>query len=74
MQSPDDEGVNAAQQSKARGFYKLVTDGDALKFSSFLLTHLSNLSVKLQQSCLTVADVHSCLTSTQAVILKYKYR
>ncbi|XP_073667564.1 zinc finger protein 862-like [Paramisgurnus dabryanus] len=77
MQSPDDEGVNAAQQSKARGFYKLMTDGDVLKFSSFLhdtLTHLSNLSLKLQQSCLTVADVHSCLTSTQAVILKYKYR
>ncbi|XP_073727113.1 zinc finger protein 862-like [Misgurnus anguillicaudatus] len=64
MQSPDDEGANAAQQSKARGFYKLVTDADVLKFSSFLhdtLTHLSNLSLKLQQSCLTVADVHSCL-------------
>jgi len=40
MQSPGDEGVNAAEQSKARGFYKLVTDGDTLKPTSCMIRWL----------------------------------
>ncbi|XP_059201277.1 zinc finger protein 862-like [Centropristis striata] len=75
--SPDTERVNASQRNQAQGFCKWATDGATLKFCCFMhdtLTHLGNLSVTLQQSCLTVADVDSCLTSTQAVICKYKSR
>ncbi|KAK7168668.1 hypothetical protein R3I93_004856 [Phoxinus phoxinus] len=47
IQSPDSEGVNPVQRSKARNFYQTAKDPCVVIFSCFMhdwLTHLSNLS------------------------------
>ncbi|KAJ8340716.1 hypothetical protein SKAU_G00353490 [Synaphobranchus kaupii] len=57
IQSPDSEGVNEVQRSKARGFLRIMKDQDVLRFSCFLhdvLTHLANLSTILQKTTVTV--------------------
>ncbi|XDV31583.1 hypothetical protein PO909_002570 [Leuciscus waleckii] len=65
------------QKAKARGFLHIMKDGAVIKFSCFLrdlLTQLSSLSLTMQRSSVTVAEVHDCLTSTMALMLKYKSR
>ncbi|KAB5574978.1 hypothetical protein PHYPO_G00215330 [Pangasianodon hypophthalmus] len=64
-------------KAKAKGFLNIINDGTLVKFSCLLydiLTHLSNLSVTLQKSLVTLAEAQSCLSSTQAVLKKYKSR
>ncbi len=75
IQSPDAEGVNAVQKSKARPYFQTCRDPAFFMFCNFMhdcLTHLSSLSLTLQTSAITVAEVHSCLTATQTVLTKYK--
>lgn len=75
-QSPEGEG-NETQKAKARGFLHIMKDGALIKFSCFLhdlLTQLSSLSLTMQRSSVTVAEVHDSLSSTQAIMLKYKSR
>ncbi|XP_077052804.1 uncharacterized protein LOC143702636 isoform X2 [Siphateles boraxobius] len=75
IQSPDAEGVNAVQKSKARHYFQTCRDPAFFMFCNFMhdsLTHLSSLSLTLQTSAITVAEVHSCLTATQTVLTKYK--
>lgn len=76
MQSPEGGG-SEKQQAKARGFLHIMKDGAVLKFSCFLhdlLSQLSSLSLTMQHSSVTVAEVHDCLSSTRTIILKYKSR
>ncbi|XP_046900272.1 uncharacterized protein LOC124483769 isoform X2 [Hypomesus transpacificus] len=77
IQSPDSEGVNPVQESKARNFYQMAKDPGVVMFSCFLhdsLTHLSNLSASMQRPSITVAEVQSSLIATQAVLTKHKNR
>ncbi|XDV45418.1 hypothetical protein PO909_013522 [Leuciscus waleckii] len=63
------------QKAKARGFLPIMKDGVVIKFSCFLRDLLlSSLSLTMQRSSVTVAEVHDCLTSTMALMLKYKSR
>ncbi|KAK7944844.1 hypothetical protein WMY93_000572 [Mugilogobius chulae] len=77
IQSSDAQNVRGVQQAKARKFYSTVKEAAIVRFCGFLhdtLTHLSNLSTCLQKSVITIADAHSALCSTQAVLEKYKTR
>ncbi|MEQ2186751.1 hypothetical protein GOODEAATRI_031806 [Goodea atripinnis] len=73
-QSPEGAG-NETQKSK--GFLNIIKKWVIVKFSCFLhglLTQLSSLSLSMQCSSLTVAEVHDSLSSTKALLLKYKSR
>ncbi|XP_034725476.1 zinc finger protein 862-like [Etheostoma cragini] len=69
--------VNAVLRAKTKGFLNIGKDGGVLRFCCLLhdtIYQLSNLSKSLQRSVSTVAEAQSCLSSTQAVIEKYKSR
>ncbi|XP_045921378.1 zinc finger protein 862-like [Micropterus dolomieu] len=75
IQSADAQNVRVVQQAKARKYYSTVREAVVVRFCGFLhdtLTHLSNLSACLQRSTITIAEAHSSLCSTQAVLKKYK--
>ena len=62
---------------RPRAFFNIAKDGGVLRFCCLLhdiIFQLSNLSKSLQKSAVTLAEAHSCLSSTQAVIEKYKSR
>ncbi|CAK6975890.1 zinc finger protein 862-like [Scomber scombrus] len=65
------------QRAKAKGFLNIAKDGGVLRFCCLLhdiIFQSGNLSKSLQKSTVTLAEAHSCLSSTQAVIEKYKSR
>ncbi|XP_046905683.1 zinc finger protein 862-like isoform X1 [Hypomesus transpacificus] len=69
--------INAVLRAKAKGFLKIGKDGGVLRFCCLLhdtIYQLSSLSKSLQRSVSTLAEAQSCLSSTQAVIEKYKSR
>ncbi|KAK2894897.1 hypothetical protein Q8A67_012126 [Cirrhinus molitorella] len=75
--SQDTTNTNAVLRAKAKGFLNIAKDGVVLRFCCFLhdtIYQLSNLSKSLQRSVSTLAEAQSCLSSTQAVIEKYKSR
>ncbi|XP_049892465.1 zinc finger protein 862-like isoform X1 [Epinephelus moara] len=75
--SPDVQGVSAVQQCKAKSFSATAKEAVVLRFSGFLhdtLSHLSRVSERLQKSDISIADAHSCLSSTHAVLESYKTR
>lgn len=77
IKSPDAQGVNAVQQCKAKNFSATAKEAVVLWFSGFLhdtLSHLSSVSETLQKSAISIADAHSCLSSTHAVLERYKTR
>ncbi|KAK2894899.1 hypothetical protein Q8A67_012128 [Cirrhinus molitorella] len=77
VQSQDTTNTNAVLRAKAKGFLNIAKDGVVLRFCCFLhdtIYQLSNLSKSLQRSVSTLAEAQSCLSSTQAVIEKYKSR
>lgn len=70
-------GGSEKQQAKARGFLHAMKDGAVIKFACFLydlLSQLSSLSLTMQRSSVTVSEIHDGLSSTRAIILKYKTR
>ena len=77
IQSPDAQSVRGVPQAKARGLYSSPRDSTVMKFCVFLhdvLGHLSKLSATLQMSAITLAEAHSSLLATQAMLEKYKTR
>ncbi|KAJ8272966.1 hypothetical protein GJAV_G00095620 [Gymnothorax javanicus] len=75
--SPDVQGVSAVQQCKAKCFSAAAKEAVVLRFSGFLhdtLRHLSRVSETLQKSDISIADAHSCLSSTHALLESYKTR
>ncbi|KAL7386854.1 hypothetical protein ABVT39_014860 [Epinephelus coioides] len=69
--------INAVLRAKAKGFLNIAKDGGVLRFCCLLhdtIYQLSNLSKSLQRSVSVLAEAQSCLSSTQAVIEKYKLR
>ncbi|XP_036001453.1 zinc finger protein 862-like [Fundulus heteroclitus] len=77
IQSPDSQNVRSVQKAKARKYYSVAREAVIVRFCGFLhdtLTHLSSLSTCLQRSAITIAEAHSALTSTQALLEKYKTR
>ncbi|XP_032364193.1 zinc finger protein 862 [Etheostoma spectabile] len=75
--SQEATNVNAVLRAKTKGFLNIGKDGGVLRFCCLLhdtIYQLSNLSKSLQRSVSTVAEAQSCLSSTQAVIEKYKSR
>ncbi|KAK0140097.1 Zinc finger protein 862 [Merluccius polli] len=67
--SQEATNINAVLRAKAKGFLNIAKDG----FAVFSMTpQLSNLSKSLQRSVSTLAEAKRCLSSTQAVIEKYK--
>ena len=75
--SPDVQGVSAVQQCKAKSFSATAKEAVVLRFSGFLhdtLSHLSRVSETLQKSDISIADAHSCLSATHAVLESYKTR
>ena len=77
IQSCDADNVRGVQQAKARKFYSTAREAAFICFCGFLhdtLTHLGSLSFSLQRSTVTIAEAHSCLSATQAVLKKYKIR
>ncbi|CAM4558629.1 unnamed protein product [Leuciscus chuanchicus] len=74
-QSRWNPNINAVLRAKAKGFLNIGKDGGVLRFCCLLhdtIYQLSNLSKSLQRSVSTLAEAQSCLSSTQAVIEKYK--
>ncbi|XP_049904301.1 zinc finger protein 862-like [Epinephelus moara] len=72
-----DSGAMSVQQCKAKKFAQIAKDSGILQFCGFLcdlVSHLGSLSQSLQRSNITIAEAHSCLCSTQAVLMKYKTR
>jgi len=77
MQSPDAPAVRGVQQAKAKKFYSSARDSAVVKFCGFLhdtLGHLSSLSATLQKSAITLAEAHTSVVATQAVLEKYRTR
>ncbi|XP_049449201.1 zinc finger protein 862-like [Epinephelus fuscoguttatus] len=77
IQSVDAQNVRGVKQAKARKYYSTAREAVVIRFCGFLndtLTHLSSLSASLQRSTITIAEAHSSLCSTQAVLKKYKTR
>ncbi|KAK7157275.1 hypothetical protein R3I93_008680 [Phoxinus phoxinus] len=73
--SQEATNINAVLRAKVKGFLNIGKDGGVLRFWCLLhdtIYQLSNLSKSLQRSVSTLAEAQSCLTSTQAVIEKYK--
>lgn len=71
------QNVQGVQQAKARKYYSTARDAVIVHFCGFLhdtLTHLSSLSVCLQRYTITMAEAHSAICTTQAVLKKYKTR
>ena len=64
--------IDAVLRTKAKGFPNIGKDGGVLLHDT--IYQLSNLSKSLQRSVSTLAEAQSCLSSTQAVIEKYKSR
>ncbi|KAL7387779.1 hypothetical protein ABVT39_000839, partial [Epinephelus coioides] len=68
---------STVQQCKAKSFSATAKEAVVLRFSGFLhdtLSHLSRVSEALQKSDISIADAHSCLSSTHAVLESYKIR
>ena len=75
IQSPDVTGVRGDQQAKSRKFHKLATSLDIVQYACFLkdvFFHLCNLSNTLQKKDVSLAQVHSALQITRAVLVKFK--
>ena len=70
-------GVCPEQQAKSRKYYKTATSFDVVQYACFLLDvlhHLFNLSKTFQRKTVSIAEVHSSLQVTRAVLEKYKER
>ena len=65
------------QQAKNRKLHKLATSFDIVQYACFLkdvFFHLCNLSNTLQKKDVSLAQVHSALQVTRAVLVKFKER
>ena len=77
IQSPDATGVRGDQQAKSRKLYRLATSYDIVQYACFLkdiFFHLCNLSNTLQKKDVSLAQVHSAMQVTRAVLVKFKER
>ncbi|CAL9685344.1 unnamed protein product [Knipowitschia caucasica] len=75
--SQDTTHTNAVLRAKFKGFLNIAKNGVVLRFCCLLhdtIYQLKNLSKSLQRSVSTLAEAQRCLSSTQAVIEKYKSR
>ena len=75
IQSPDTTDVKKDQQAKAKNFFKVARTLTVVKYAMFMhdvLSHLSSLSTTMQKRTVSLAEVHSALERTTAVLTKYK--
>jgi hypothetical protein len=76
-QLPSQKGVTSDALGKAKGFLKIMKEPATLKFMLFMtdvVSLLSKLSLMLQDTSASVADIKQKLDATISILRKYKFK